>query len=112
MADEEIVWAAALDAVHLMGARVRVSNRGSGIIVARLNVDALGAGVDLNVSVRTLLDGADVQVKASESGASAEAGETRREELRFLEEQYLDLVDQGVRQLATRHRGRSDRPWP
>ena len=110
-ADEGIIWSAALEAVQAMGAKVVVSNRTSGIIAATMNVVEIGGGVRLDISVDDQLRGSEVQVRASLK-SSAEAGDAYREELQYLEKQYLDLVDQGISKLMSRRRGFTDQRWP
>lgn len=104
-ADYDIVWAAAIDAVYDIGARIKIESRASGIISATMAVDAIGSAVDLEISVSRSLSGADVQALAVDRHTS-EPDEARVEDLRLLERQYLDLVDQAVRHYRQRSRGR------
>ena len=91
--DRQEIWAAAINAVNLMGARVIESNQSMGFITGSINVDSFGGGVNLNISIRFDSMGGDVQVSATEAGAT-EDSDLRREELKFFEDQYLDIVEQ------------------
>ncbi len=94
----DTVFQAAQSAVLRLGGRIVHSSRSSGSILGRLEVDVLGFGVDLSVSLSRLpdhdprtLEPISVEVRASEPGVSDPDPE-RAEELHRLEEQYLELV--------------------
>ena len=108
--DKETIWFAALDAVDAIGARIRIENRTSGIIAATLSVDSMGGSIELNISVSSELSGGNVQVKAVDRHAS-ELDEARLEDLKFIEEQYLDFIDINVGRYGRRGAGITHRPY-
>ena len=94
----DTVFTAAQSAVIRLGGRVVHANRTSGSILGRLDVDVLGFGVELSITLSRLpdhepgsLEPVTVSVRAVEPGASDTSPE-RADELSQLEEQYLDLV--------------------
>lgn len=94
----DTVFQAAQSAVLRLGGKIVHSSRSSGRILGRIEVDVLGFGVELSVALSRLpdhdpgtLEPISVDVRASESGVSDPDPE-RAEELRSLEEQYLELV--------------------
>jgi hypothetical protein len=97
------VWFAAIGAVDLMDGRIHSSNRGSGLILARLEMDALGSVLELDISVRRWMDGAEVRVSAREPGG-APADPQREQDLRQIEQDYLQFVKELAAQRSARRR--------
>ena len=92
------VWTSAQTAVVILGGKIIYAAESSGTIHGRIEVDVLGAKVELNITVSRLPDqrpGAvqmiTVTIKAVEPKVS-NPDPNRIEELRLLEEQYLALV--------------------
>ena len=92
------VWSSAQWAVGSLGGKVVHASEQSGTILGRIDVDYLGSTVELNITV-SRLPGNDpgssqtvtVSINAVEPSVS-DPDEARIEELRRIEEQYLELV--------------------
>jgi hypothetical protein len=92
------VWISAQTAVVTLGGKIIYASESSGTIHGRIEVDVLGAKVELNITVSRLPDQRPdtpqmitVTIKAIEPNVS-NPDPNRIEELRRLEEQYLSLV--------------------
>ena len=94
------VFSAAQSGVVRLGGKVVHANQASGSILGRIEIDVLGFGVELSITLSRIPDHQPgtqepiaVTVWASEPGAS-DPDPNRAEELRHLEEQYLALVSE------------------
>jgi hypothetical protein len=92
------VFSAARSAVVRLGGRVVHTDHSGGSILGRIEVDVLGFGVELTITLSRIPDNEPdtqepltVTVRAIEPGVS-DPDPNRAEELRQLEEEYLALV--------------------
>ena len=94
--DRDQLWMAAMSAIQDIGGRIVISNRSSGTIVGRIEVE--GTPVDLTVSITgspagsaTQRDYWDVSVRGSLVGGE-EVDEEWRRRLTYFEEQVIERI--------------------
>jgi hypothetical protein len=98
----DTIWVAAQTAVSRLGGKVLSANKGSGAILGRLESDVLGSEIDLHINLSRLpdhqigtLEPVTVEIKATDTRVE-QPDAYRVQELRSLEERYLELVGQRV----------------
>jgi len=95
--EKDRLWLAAQSAIQDIGGRIVISNRSTGTVVGRLEVE--GTPIDLTVGISgspapgaTLLGYWDVNVRGSLVGES-EPGEEWQRRLRYFEDQVIERVN-------------------
>jgi hypothetical protein len=98
--EKDRLWMATQSAIQDIGGRIVISNRSTGTVVGRLEVE--GTPVDLTVSISgspapdaPLLDYWDVNVRGSLVGES-EPDEEWQRRLRYFEEQVIERINVSV----------------